>query len=98
VYGSDRGAPGGPGHADVGSLVAAMVTALTEVARTLWAELISQLTQALPRPAACPACGGRLVANGRAPRRLVTLVGELELRRQRWRCRACRVERVASVT
>lgn len=48
----------------------------------------------MPRPSGCPACGGRLVANGRAPRRLVTLVGEVELRRQRYRCRSCRAETV----
>ena len=51
--------------ADIGSREAAMVTALTEVARTLWAELIGPLTRAQPRPAAGPACGGRLVADRR---------------------------------
>lgn len=40
-------------------------------------------------PVSCPGCGGRLKANGRAPRRLVTLVGEVELRRQRYRCLHC---------
>jgi hypothetical protein len=46
----------------------------------------------LPVPVACLACGGSLKANGRAPRRLVTLAGEVELRRRRYRCRACGLE------
>ncbi|GIW20899.1 MAG: hypothetical protein KatS3mg065_1195 [Chloroflexota bacterium] len=34
-------------------------------------------------------------ANGRAPRRLVTLAGEVELRRRRLRCTACGAEVVS---
>lgn len=81
-------------HADVGSLERAMSAALVEVARTLWAELVTRLEAALPRPVRCPSCAGRLVANGRAPRRLVTLAGEVELRRRRYRCRDCGAESV----
>lgn len=81
-------------HADVGSLERAVTDALARVAQALWAELLGRLDEALARPAACPACGGRLVANGRAPRRLVTLAGEVELRRQRFRCTACASEHV----
>jgi hypothetical protein len=79
-------------HADVGSLEQVVSDALADVGRALWAELIGHLEAALERPVQCAACGGRLVANGRAPRRLVTLVGELELRRRRYRCRSCRAE------
>jgi hypothetical protein len=81
-------------HADVGSLERALTDALARVGQALWAGLLEQLEGALARPAACPACGGRLVANGRAPRRLVTLAGEVELRRRRFRCRACAAEHV----
>lgn len=81
-------------HADVGSLERAVAEALAQVGQALWAALIRRLEMALPRPEACPACGGRLVANGRASRRLVTLAGELELRRRRYRCRACGAEQV----
>ena len=81
-------------HADVGSLERAVTDALARVGQALWAELLERLERALARPAACAACGGRLVANGRAPRRLVTLVGEVDLRRRRYRCRACGAEEV----
>jgi len=79
-------------HADVGSLERTVTDALAEVGRALWAELIGRLEAAIPRPTGCPSCAGRLVANGRAPRRLVTLAGEVELRRQRFRCIDCRGE------
>ncbi len=81
-------------HADVGSLERAVTDALARVGQALWAELLGRLARTLARPVACPVCGGRLVANGRAPRRLVTLAGEVELRRQRFRCRACSAEHV----
>jgi hypothetical protein len=81
-------------HADVGSLERVISHALADVGQQVWAQLIARLEAALPRPTACPACGGRLVANGRAPRRLVTLVGEIELLRQRFRRRACGAEHV----
>ena len=76
-------------HADVGSLERAVTDALARVGQALWAELLGRLDEALARPATCPACGDRLVANGRAPRRLVTLAGEVELRRRRYRCLGC---------
>jgi hypothetical protein len=78
-------------HADLGSLERVIDGALAEAGRTLWAELLQVLEAALPVPATCP-CGGTLKANGRAPRRLVTLAGEVDLRRRRFRCRACRTE------
>jgi hypothetical protein len=81
-------------HADVGSLERAVADALGRVGQALWAEILGRLEDALARPERCPACGGRLVANGRAPRRLVTLAGEVELRRRRYRCRGCATEHV----
>lgn len=80
-------------HADVGSLERTVSAALAEVGAKLWRELVAQLEAALPTPAACP-CGGSMKANGRAPRRLVTLSGEVELRRRRYRCTACGTEQV----
>ncbi|NJD28477.1 MAG: hypothetical protein FIA92_09280 [Chloroflexi bacterium] len=74
-------------HADVGSLERTVSTALAEIGVRLWRELVARLEAALPVPVACPACGGPVKANGRAPRRLVTLSGEVDLRRQRYRCR-----------
>jgi DNA-directed RNA polymerase subunit RPC12/RpoP len=79
-------------QADVGSLERTISAALAEVGTMLWAALIERLEAALPRPVACPSCGGRLVANGRAPRRLVTLAGEVDLRRRRYRCLGCGTE------
>lgn len=81
-------------HADVGSLERAVSEALAEAGRALWAHLIGQLEGSLARPAGCARCGAALKANGRAARRLVTLSGEVELRRQRYRCRGCGAEAV----
>lgn len=81
-------------HADVGSLERTVSAALAEVGVRLWSELVARLEAVLPAQVACPACGGRLKANGRAPRRLVTLSGEVELRRRRYRCTACGTETV----
>lgn len=78
-------------HADLGSLERAVDAALAEAGQALWAELLRVLEAALPVAAGCP-CGGRLKANGRAARRLVTLAGEVDLRRRRFRCRACGAE------
>ena len=79
-------------HADVGSLERTVSAALAEVGRRLWAELVGRLEAELPAPDACQECGGRLKVNGRAPRRLVTLAGEVELRRRRYRCVVCGAE------
>jgi hypothetical protein len=81
-------------HADVGSLERTISGALAEVGQRLWAALVDQLELALPVPTVCRTCGGRLKANGRAPRRLVTLAGEVELRRRRYRCTTCGSEQV----
>jgi len=81
-------------HADVGSLERTVAAALVEVGAALWAELLARLEAALAVPAGCPGCGGALKANGRAPRRVVTLAGEIEVRRRRFRCTACGAESV----
>lgn len=81
-------------HADLGSLERAVDAALVEAGRALWAELVRLLEATLPLPGDCP-CGGRFKANGRAPRRLVTLAGEGDLHRRRFRCRACGAEVVS---
>jgi len=81
-------------HADVGSLERTVSAALADVGVRLWRELVARLEVSVPAPASCPACGGRLKANGRAPRRLVTLAGEIELRRRRYRCLGCGTETV----
>lgn len=65
-------------HADVGSLERTVGTALVEVATRLWAELVERLETSLPVPAWCAGCGGRLKANGRAPRRLQQGLGRDE--------------------
>jgi hypothetical protein len=79
-------------HADLGSLERMVSGALAEIGMRLWQELLARLETNLPVPAACSRCGGRLKGNGRAPRRLVTLAGEVELRRQRYRCIGCQSE------
>lgn len=81
-------------HADIGSLERTVSAALADIGLALWQGLVARLEASLPAPVACPACGGRVKANGRAPRRLVTLTGEVELRRRRFRCTGCGVETV----
>jgi hypothetical protein len=81
-------------HADIGSLERTVAAALIDVGRSLWTALVTQLEASLPAPAACESCGGSVKANGRAPRRLVTLTGEVELRRRRYRCTGCGTETV----
>lgn len=81
-------------HADIGSLERTVSAALVEVGAALWQALVAQLEATLPAPTACAACGGPVKANGRAPRRLVTLTGEVELRRRRFRCTSCGAETV----
>jgi len=79
-------------HADIGSLERTVTGALAEIGLRLWRELIGRLEGALPVPVECAACGGPMKANGRARRRLVTLSGEVELRRRRYRCTGCGTE------
>ena len=79
-------------HADVGSLERTVSAALAKVGAQLWRVLVERLEASLPTPVVCAGCGAPMKANGRAPRRLVTLAGELELRRRRFRCTACGAE------
>ncbi|HEX9550229.1 MAG TPA: hypothetical protein VF971_03965 [Candidatus Limnocylindrales bacterium] len=65
---------------------------LAEVGARLWHELVDRLEAALPTPADCEACCGSLKANGRPPRRLLTLSARSRLRRQRYRCTGCGLE------
>jgi len=84
-----------PEGADIGSLERAIGAALTDAARQLWSEVIRTLEALAPAPRGCTACGGVLKANGRAPRRIVTLAGEVSIPRRRHRCTACGAEVVA---
>ena len=81
-----------PEGADIGSLERAVSAGLAEAGRQLWAELIGTLERLLDAARGHVGCGGILKANGRAPRRVVTLAGELELSRRRYRCGACGAE------
>ncbi len=80
-------------HADLGSLERAVAAALTQVGQALWRHLLDLVEAAVPIPERC-GCGAPVKANGRAPRRLVTLAGEVQLRRRRFRCTRCGAERV----
>jgi len=83
-----------PEGADIGSLERAISAGLAEVGRQLWAEVLGTLERLLLAPRGHIGCGGLLRSNGRAPRRIVTLAGEVELRRRRYRCGACDAESV----
>ena len=64
-----------PEGADIGSLERAISAGLAEVGRQLWLEVIGALERSLGVPRGHVGCGGILKANGRAPRRIVTLAG-----------------------
>jgi hypothetical protein len=81
-----------PEGADIGSLERAVSVSLADVARQLWAELIGTLERSLVVSHGHIGCGGIVKANGRAPRRVVTLAGEVGLSRRRYRCGACATE------
>ena len=81
-----------PEGADIGSLERAVSAGLADVARQLWAELISTLERSLVVGRGHVGCGGIVKANGRAARRIVTLAGEVGLSRRRYRCGACGTE------
>ena len=74
-----------PEGADIGSLERAVSAGLDETARQLWQELLAVLEAAVPVPPSHVGCGAILRANGRARRRIVTLAGEVELSRRRYR-------------
>jgi len=78
-----------PEGADIGSLERAISAGLAEVGRQLWAEVVGTLERLVGAPRGHVGCGGILKANGRAPRRIVTLAGEVALHRRRHRCGAC---------
>ena len=81
-----------PDGADIGSLERAVVGGLAEAGQQLWLEVIDALERALVVPRGHVGRGGILKANGRAPRRIVTLAGEVTLSRRRYRCGACGAE------
>jgi hypothetical protein len=83
-----------PEGADIASLERAVSAGLVEAGRVLWAAVLARLEALLPAPVGCRECGGCLSANGRAPRRLVTLAGEVDLVRRRYRCRECGAETI----
>lgn len=81
-----------PEGADIGSLERAISAGLAEAGRQLWAEVIGTLERLLVVSRGHVGCGGIVKANGRAPRRIVTLAGEVVLSRRRYRCGACGAE------
>jgi hypothetical protein len=83
-----------PEGADIGSLERAVSAGLAEAGRQVWTEPIATLERSLRVSRGHVGCGGILKANGWAPRRVVTLAGEVALRRQRYRCGACEAELV----
>jgi hypothetical protein len=81
-----------PEGVDIGSLERAVAGGLAEAGRRLWAELLRLAEGVAAVPRGHAGCGGLLRSNGRAPRRIVTLAGEVELARRRYRCGACGTE------
>ena len=78
-----------PEGADIGSLERAVSAGMVEAGQRMWQELLGGLERLLVVSRGHVGCGGILRANGRARRRIVTLAGEVELSRRRYRCGAC---------
>lgn len=81
-----------PEGSDIGSIERAVDRALVDVGRRMWAEVLAVLERSVATPVGHAGCGGLLRSNGRASRRIVTLVGEVGLSRRRFRCGACGTE------
>ncbi len=81
-----------PEGADIGSIERAISGGLAEAVRQLWAEVLGTLERLVEAQRGHVGCGGLLRSNGRAPRRMVTLAGEVALSRRRYRCGACGAE------
>ena len=80
--------------ADVGSIERAVTDALARVGQALWAELLERLARAAGAAGCLPGQVRPPRRERASPRQLVALTGEVDLRRQRFRCRACGVEHV----
>jgi hypothetical protein len=81
-----------PEGADIGSLERAVSAGMVEAGQRMWQELLGSLERLLVVSRGHIGCGGIWKANGRAPRRIVTLAGEVGLSRRRYRCGACGAE------
>lgn len=81
-----------PEGTDIGSLERAVSAGLAEAGQRMWQELLGGLERLLTVGRGHVGCGGILRANGRAPRHIVTLAGEVALSRRRYRCGACAEE------
>lgn len=71
----------------------ALQAQLQAIGGELLAAWAAQMEAALPEPARCR-CTGRLRRNGRPARVVGTKVGDVQLPRQRYRCRGCGAEQV----
>ena len=77
---------------DVHWLEAQLLEQRAQLFRAALRHVVAEVEAAVLPEARCPACGGPLVGNGRAPLAVETLLGRLEYARQRCRCPRCRVD------
>jgi hypothetical protein len=77
---------------DVHWLEAELLEQRTQLFRVALQRVVAEVEAAVLPGACCPECGGRVVANGRVPLVLETLLGRLEYSRQRCRCLRCQVD------
>jgi len=77
---------------DVHWLEAALLEQRTQLFQTALRRVVAEVEATVLPGACCPTCGGRVVANGRVPLTLETLLGRLEYPRQRCRCPRCHLD------
>lgn len=80
-----------PETATLAEIEGVVLKARQQIEQALMSELLAESGQALPATwPTCPTCGQRLKAKGKRSRRVVTVTGEVTVKREYYHCRACR--------
>jgi uncharacterized protein with PIN domain len=80
-----------PESATLADIEGVVMQARQQIEQALTTELLAESGQALPATwPVCPNCGQRLKAKGKRKRRVVTVTGEVTVKREYYHCRACR--------
>ena len=80
-----------PETATLAEIEGVVLKARQQIEQGLTRELLAESGQALLATwPVCPRCGQRLKAKGKRKRRVVTVTGEVTVKREYYHCRACR--------
>lgn len=79
-----------PETATLADIEDVVLKARRQIEERLTSELLVESGQALPATwPVCPTCGQRLKAKGKRQRRVVTVTGEVTVKREYYHCQAC---------